>query len=473
MKAGCTPYGGTRVQIIVALSFFLFHVVAMDQRTMPAVRPDGEAAALQQNETSQVVAMDQQTPTMSAALAQNETSQMVAMDQRTPTMSEVQADGEVAAPEQNEASGTISGKRLMRTEASGAVTTIKEGVYSQMRLVDLASLHLRGNRAEVDFKFLHSFTDPGDILTCTYAPWSEWGVCSSACTQVPTIYTAGLAGVPVPGTIPATRVSLGLFASYWLLGSSPTSLSGVNTYISTKVPPTVTQSEARLEHIVSTGKLNVSLADPVPPFQVGIQTNFYAWWQGYVIVNRPGAYSVSLLSRDSAALIATQGGATMSLVNSNPAQFDINTPNPLPSNVVVTNGTGTITVVGGQVNLDIRMFKGSGPFTAMVLQYSGPDTNYQMVTIPEGVLRNNATGHNPACIWARNQVCSFGMCMYDCQWQDWANTGGCSASCGGGLQNMVRVTNGPFFAGRNCLGSNLKEVACSVQGCPCATNDCR
>ena len=55
----------------------------------------------------------------------------------------------------------------------------------------------------------------------------------------------------------------------------------------------------------------------------------------------------------------------------------------------------------------------------------------------------------------------------DCQWSDWTKEGGCSKTCGGGIQKWSRhklqeSENG----GLPCSGDVTRETSCNTQSCP-------
>jgi len=57
-------------------------------------------------------------------------------------------------------------------------------------------------------------------------------------------------------------------------------------------------------------------------------------------------------------------------------------------------------------------------------------------------------------------------------WSNWTNSGGCSATCGGGLQNQVRTCSNPApaYGGAACAGASSQQIACNTHSCTVATN---
>ncbi len=57
-------------------------------------------------------------------------------------------------------------------------------------------------------------------------------------------------------------------------------------------------------------------------------------------------------------------------------------------------------------------------------------------------------------------------------WSSWINSGTCSKTCGGGLQNQTRTCTSPAPAngGAQCVGPATQQIACNTQACP-VSND--
>ena len=55
----------------------------------------------------------------------------------------------------------------------------------------------------------------------------------------------------------------------------------------------------------------------------------------------------------------------------------------------------------------------------------------------------------------------------DCEWSDFAKTGECTKSCGGGTQFYTRsIIVQPRNGGNPCSGSPTKQESCNTQRCP-------
>ena len=51
-------------------------------------------------------------------------------------------------------------------------------------------------------------------------------------------------------------------------------------------------------------------------------------------------------------------------------------------------------------------------------------------------------------------------------WAAWLEWGDCSTSCGGGLRERLRLCDGPYHGGKDCVGSNSDTETCAEQACP-------
>merc|ERR1719424_2668596 len=67
----------------------------------------------------------------------------------------------------------------------------------------------------------------------------------------------------------------------------------------------------------------------------------------------------------------------------------------------------------------------------------------------------------------KQEPCNTWSCPVDCVVSDWITDGGCSVSCGGGLQAEVKIVEtAPAFGGALCPASMTRHVACSTDPCP-------
>ena len=50
----------------------------------------------------------------------------------------------------------------------------------------------------------------------------------------------------------------------------------------------------------------------------------------------------------------------------------------------------------------------------------------------------------------------------------WHDDGGCSTTCGGGVQMQTRSCTNPVpeFGGNDCVGNSTQSVTCNVEDCP-------
>ncbi|CAH1774571.1 unnamed protein product [Owenia fusiformis] len=64
--------------------------------------------------------------------------------------------------------------------------------------------------------------------------------------------------------------------------------------------------------------------------------------------------------------------------------------------------------------------------------------------------------------------CEIIQCPIDGGFGDWENVGGCSVTCGGGMQNQTRACDNPTpqFDGMDCEGDRTQLIACNEQLCP-------
>ena len=61
----------------------------------------------------------------------------------------------------------------------------------------------------------------------------------------------------------------------------------------------------------------------------------------------------------------------------------------------------------------------------------------------------------------------------DCQWSEWSVLGGCSKTCGSGIQKWSRYKlQDSANGGRPCSGDVTKETTCNTQSCPCRGKQC-
>lgn len=60
----------------------------------------------------------------------------------------------------------------------------------------------------------------------------------------------------------------------------------------------------------------------------------------------------------------------------------------------------------------------------------------------------------------------------DGTWGAWERIGGCSVTCGSGLQTERRICTPPLFGGADCVGNDgtnqqlRSQIPCSVAACP-------
>lgn len=106
----------------------------------------------------------------------------------------------------------------------------------------------------------------------------------------------------------------------------------------------------------------------------------------------------------------------------------------------------------------------------LLLKYSGPDTNEQLLRVPSSALRHQAT--EPHCRGASVQMqgCNTRGCPVDCAWGEWGDWGICTRSCSGGTMRRHReVATRALYGGRGCRGGgisrNSEEKACNTQPC--------
>jgi hemicentin len=64
------------------------------------------------------------------------------------------------------------------------------------------------------------------------------------------------------------------------------------------------------------------------------------------------------------------------------------------------------------------------------------------------------------------EACGAEPCPVDGVWEDWAEWGACSVSCGGGERSRARSCIQPSFGGEPCLGEAGETEACGAEPCP-------
>mmetsp|Transcript_130765 Transcript_130765/g.279700 ORF Transcript_130765/g.279700 Transcript_130765/m.279700 type:complete len:658 (-) Transcript_130765:168-2141(-) len=65
-------------------------------------------------------------------------------------------------------------------------------------------------------------------------------------------------------------------------------------------------------------------------------------------------------------------------------------------------------------------------------------------------------------------ACSVPPCPVDCVWEDWADWGACSVTCGVGVQRRSRPRSEAQFNGTACIGNSVEQLPCTntAKGCP-------
>ena len=99
-------------------------------------------------------------------------------------------------------------------------------------------------------------------------------------------------------------------------------------------------------------------------------------------------------------------------------------------------------------------------------QPCGPGT----MTRARGVLVNASNGGKPCSESSQEEKpCQRAVCSAECKWTQWKPIGGCSAECGGGLQNLTRMLIvDPPVAEPNavCPGARTSAQLCNSDPCP-------
>ncbi|XP_063307071.1 adhesion G protein-coupled receptor B1 isoform X2 [Pelobates fuscus] len=68
--------------------------------------------------------------------------------------------------------------------------------------------------------------------------------------------------------------------------------------------------------------------------------------------------------------------------------------------------------------------------------------------------------------WSDTRECFLTQCPVDGKWQVWGTWGGCTTTCGGGIQKRERTCYGPFFGGEPCPGQAEESKQCNDKKCP-------
>ncbi|CAJ1370240.1 unnamed protein product [Effrenium voratum] len=68
------------------------------------------------------------------------------------------------------------------------------------------------------------------------------------------------------------------------------------------------------------------------------------------------------------------------------------------------------------------------------------------------------------------ELCNEQPCPLDCTWSDWSHLSLCSQTCGGGVMTRTRSPNSEMYGGKACIGHELESVPCNTQGC---AQDCQ
>ncbi|KAM8967734.1 adhesion G protein-coupled receptor B1 isoform 2-T2 [Pelodytes ibericus] len=68
--------------------------------------------------------------------------------------------------------------------------------------------------------------------------------------------------------------------------------------------------------------------------------------------------------------------------------------------------------------------------------------------------------------WSDTRECFLTQCPVDGKWQVWGTWGGCTTTCGGGVQKRERTCYGPFFGGEPCPSPMDESKQCNEKKCP-------
>ncbi|XP_078490117.1 uncharacterized protein LOC100185217 isoform X1 [Ciona intestinalis] len=80
---------------------------------------------------------------------------------------------------------------------------------------------------------------------------------------------------------------------------------------------------------------------------------------------------------------------------------------------------------------------------------------------------NGGTAGTGGCLGSSTQTiaCNQQACTPQGSWSGWSNSGGCTLTCGGGTQQQIRTCNGGTAGTGGCLGSSTQTIACNQQAC--------
>uniref|UniRef100_F6PV91 Hemicentin-1 n=1 Tax=Ciona intestinalis TaxID=7719 RepID=F6PV91_CIOIN len=81
---------------------------------------------------------------------------------------------------------------------------------------------------------------------------------------------------------------------------------------------------------------------------------------------------------------------------------------------------------------------------------------------------NGGTAGAGGCPGSSTQTiaCNVQACPTQGSWSEWSNSGTCTVTCGGGIQQQIRTCNGGTAGAGGCLGSSTQTIACNQQACP-------
>ncbi|XP_078490118.1 uncharacterized protein LOC100185217 isoform X2 [Ciona intestinalis] len=78
------------------------------------------------------------------------------------------------------------------------------------------------------------------------------------------------------------------------------------------------------------------------------------------------------------------------------------------------------------------------------------------------------TAGTGGCLGSSTQTiaCNQQVCPPQGSWSGWSNSGTCTRNCGGGTQQQIRTCNGGTAGAGGCPGSTTQTIACNQQVCP-------
>eukprot|EP01013_Petalomonas_cantuscygni_P015357 TRINITY_DN3164_c0_g1_i1.p1 TRINITY_DN3164_c0_g1~~TRINITY_DN3164_c0_g1_i1.p1 ORF type:complete len:6949 (+),score=1286.42 TRINITY_DN3164_c0_g1_i1:147-20993(+) len=297
---------------------------------------------------------------------------------------------------------------------------------------------------------------------CEYTPFSPDGECTKTCGTGVQNFTRrvtlkGLTSMSACGSQTWMTNFLRLEPAIPVVGSTSTSC------------PTYNHATESTKDIYKTafGVAETTL-DPMPYDNVSAGSKHYEWMP--VVSGNPSS------NAQAAKLDAACGYFYQAARIFSPAAADQTATGMVSfwqAVEVFLNGKQILSVgPGGQTQMDLSLTLKSGWNMLLLKVYVGPDTDgkvavalqncEEVLSFADHQMDATKCGHS-----REERSCNTDPCPVDCEMSEWKNKGNCSKPCGGGLQVQQRtIVTQPVGAGQACPAQRTQEVPCNTDRCP-------